>query len=185
MADLTTLAKVKEWLEIPTGNTSKDALLTRLVSAASSGIETWCGRTFALTDYVEVRNGPGGQQLMLANYPVTTVTSVTVDWRPVVASPGSGQPGYEFDDTVLTLMGGLNFTRDKRNVRVAYRAGYATTPAEVEQACIELVGLRYREMDRIGMVSKQLAGEVITFTTKDFTDSVRNVLEQYRKVVPT
>jgi hypothetical protein len=185
MADLTTLPKVKEWLEIPTGNTSKDALLNRLITAASGGIETWCGRTFALTDYVEVRNGAGGPQIVLANAPITEVTSVTVDWRPVAASTGNNQPGYEFDDTTLTLMGGLRFTRSKRNVRVAYRAGFATTPAEVEQACIELIGLRYREMDRIGMVSKQLAGEVITFTTKDFTDSVRNALEQYRKVAPS
>ena len=184
MSDLTTLANVKEWLGIPPATTTNDALLTRMIGAASDYIQTWLNRTFAIGPYSEVRDGSGGDRFMFGNYPVSTVSSVKVDWLSVPASPGNGMPGYVFDGTTLTLLGGYRFSRAKSNVQVDYTAGFATTPKEVEQACIELVGLRYREMDRIGMVSKTLAGETITFTQKDFSDSIETTLTNYKKVIP-
>ncbi|HUN48020.1 MAG TPA: hypothetical protein VMU85_15930, partial [Stellaceae bacterium] len=63
-----------------------------------------------------------------------------------------------------------------------YTAGYPATPPEVEQACIELVALRYRERERIGHVSKSLAGETVAFSQKDMSDDIRTILSVYRRV---
>ena len=65
-----------------------------------------------------------------------------------------------------------------------YSAGFAATPPEIEQACIELVTLRYKERDRIGQVSKNLAGEVVAFQQKDVPPDVATLLDQYRNLVP-
>jgi hypothetical protein len=59
--DLTTLADVKAWLQ--TGQSAfpvtDDALLTRLITAASQVIQTWLNRQIALQDWTEIRDGAG------------------------------------------------------------------------------------------------------------------------------
>lgn len=183
MADLTTLTSLKEWLSIPTENTGDDQLLSRLISSASEFIQTWLNRTFASQAYNEVRDGTGGARMMFADFPVTVVASVVVDGRPIPASLDALSPGYRFDDTSLILTG-YAFTKGMSNVQLSYTAGYASAPLEIEQACIELISLRYKERDRIGFQSKSLAGETVTFFIKDMPDSVRTILNNYRKVVP-
>jgi hypothetical protein len=181
MPDLTTLARAKEWLSITA--TTDDALLGRLVSSASDAIQTYLNRTLDSQAYTETRDGPGGNRLMLANYPVTAVASVHVDGLPVPLSTGYGVPGYMFNATSITLRGRL-FTQGVQNVVVAYTAGYSSVPNELEQSCIELVGLRYKEKDRIGLVSKGLAGETISYSQKDFSSAIKTTLQNYKKVIP-
>lgn len=183
MTVLTTLADVKAWLQIPSSVTKDDALLTRLIAAASEAIESYCNISFSVQAYSHVVNGHGGDQIVPSKSPIVAVSQVQVDWRDVPASPGSGLPGYIFDETTITLFG-YAFTRAKANVKLAYTAGYQTVPADIAQACVETVGLRYKELDRIGMVSKQLAGEVITFSQRDFSNATTTVLNNRRNVVP-
>jgi hypothetical protein len=181
MTDLTTLAKAKEWLGVTTS--TDDALLSRLVSAASDYIQTWLNRELGTQSYSSYRDGTGGTRMMFRNYPVTSISLVKVDGQPIPASePGSGNNGYVFTDTSVTLIG-YQFTRGFSNVFLQYVAGFAAIPSEIEQACIELVSLRYKERDRIGIVSKGLAGETVTFTQKDFTESIEGPLRQYRRVM--
>jgi uncharacterized phiE125 gp8 family phage protein len=179
--DLTTLANVKAWFSPPLATSSDDALLTRLITAASQFIQTWLGRSFATQSYSETRDGDGGQKLAFAHGPVTAVTSVTVDGIAIPVASAPQTPGYVFSPGVLYLIGGYCFRRGAQNVAVTYTAGYAATPPEIEQACIELVALRYRERDRIGQVSKNLAGEVVSFAQKDMPPDVQTLLEQYRR----
>jgi hypothetical protein len=181
--DLTTLANVKAWLSPPLATTTDDALLQRLVTAASQFIQVWLDRTIAAQAYTETRDGHGGARLVLRNRPVTAVTSLVVDGVAIPPSTAPGAAGYRFDDVSLGLVGHA-FTRGFQNVVVGYTAGYAATPPDIEQACIALVALRYKERDRIGHVSKSLAGETVTFTQKDLPADVATLLAQYRNVVP-
>src|SRR5262249_6589951 len=82
--------------------------------------------------------------------------------------------GYTFTPTELALRGYV-FTRRPQNVAVTYTAaGYATTPPDIAQACIELVAQHYRERSRIGEVSKTVGGgETVTFSQKDMSDPVK------------
>lgn len=66
----------------------------------------------------------------------------------------------------------------------AVAVSYSYTPAEIEQACIELALLRINERARIGEASKSLAGEVVSYVQKDMTASVVTALAPYRRVVP-
>lgn len=179
MADLTTLANVKTWLKVTT--TTDDALLQRLVSAASDYIQAWLNRDLPQQTYTSYRDGHDGTRMMFRNYPVTAVLGVKVDNLTIPASV-NGTNGYVFTDTSIALIG-YRFTRGMQNVYLNYTAGYTAIPNEIEQACIELVALRYKDRDRIGLVSKELAGESVTFSQKEFSDSVESTLKQYRRVM--
>lgn len=184
--DLTTLAEVKAWLQ--TGQTAfpatDDALLTRLVTAASQYVQTWLNRQIAPADYLEIRDGTGGHRLQFACFPVTSVLSLTIDGRAVPAAASVTAAGYSFSPTQLSVRG-YRFNRAAQNVVIAYTAGYPTTPPEVAQACIELVALRYRERTRIGELSRSLGGaETVAYAQKDMSDAIRTVLQQYRSVAP-
>jgi hypothetical protein len=186
--DLTTLADVKAWLQ--TGANpfppTDDLLLARLVTAASEFIQNWLGRQIASADWLEMRDGTGGQLLAFANIPVTAVLSLAIDGIAIPPAPedGSFAAGYTFTPTELALRGYV-FTRRPQNVALTYTAGYAATRPDIAQACIELVCQRYRERTRIGEVSKALGGgETVTYSQKDMSDPVKTLLSQYRLVAP-
>ena len=184
--DLTTLADVKAWLQtgqaaFPTGD---DALLTRLITASSQYIQTWLNRQITSADYLETRDGTGGDRLQFACFPVTAVLSLTIDGQAIPAATSSCMAGYSFSATQLSLSG-YCYNRGAQNVVVSYTAGYSTTPPEIAQACIELVALRYRERTRIGEVSRSLGGvETVTYAQKDMSDAIKTLLQQYRLVAP-
>jgi hypothetical protein len=186
--DLTTLDDVKAWLKTGQGAfpATDDALLARLITAASRFIESWLARRMALTDWQEVRDGTGGQRLAFANLPVAAVLSVAIDGLviPPAATDGSCGAGYVFTPTELALRGYV-FTRRPQNVVMTYTAGFAAIPPDIAQACIELVCQRYKERTRIGETSRAVSGsETVTYAQQDMSDDVRLLLSQYRAVAP-
>jgi len=183
--DLTTLADVKAWLQIGQSAfpSSDDALLTRLITAASEFIQNWLGRQIAQSDYAEMRDGTGGRQLQFGAFPVSAVASLAIDEVAIVPSPSPTMPGYVFSPTQLSLRGYV-FCRGAQNVAVTYTAGYAAVPPDLAQACIDLVALRYRERTRLGEVSKHLGAETVTFAQTDMSAATKSILQQYRAVSP-
>jgi uncharacterized phiE125 gp8 family phage protein len=182
MADLTTLSAVKAWLKLTA--TTDDALLSGLVSSVSAWIQDYLNRTIASTSYSETYHGTGSDRIMLANYPVTAVASVTVNGQTVQPSTGYGVVGYAFDAGSIAYIGGC-FPEGFANVSVSYTAGYAAVPADLAQACVELVAFRYRERDRIGQTGTGMGPEHTSYSMADMPAAVKTVLDQYRKVVPT
>lgn len=179
--DLTTLTNVRAWLGITSVN--DDAILSRLITSASAYIQSWINRSFALQTYSESRSGNGGAVMAFADYPVTAVSSVVIDGQTIPQSPDGQQAGYVFDANTIGLIG-YRFNKGFNNVQLVYTAGYANVPFEIEQACIELLSLRYRERERIGHQSKSVQGETVSYIVKDMPDSVKTILNNYRKVIP-
>ena len=191
--DLCQLADVTAWLQ--TGQNPfpsvDDALLTRLITAVSQFVQSWLQRQIALCDWIETRDGNGGQRMAFANFPVSAVLSLTIDGLTIPPAPPPGTigaggftAGYVFSPTELALRGYV-FSRRAQNVIVTYTAGYASVPPDISQACIELVCQRYRERSRVGEVSKALmSGETVTYSQKDMSDDVKTLLQQYQVVAP-
>jgi hypothetical protein len=202
--DLTTLGDVKAWLQ--TGQnafpTTDDALLTRLITAASQLIQTWLNRQIISQDWIEARDGlgnalgPSDVRYQFAAFPVTAVSRVLVDGIviPAIPTPAqsataavgamAAQSGYLFTPTQLVIRG-YAVPRKAGCVSMQYTAGYAVPPADLSQACIELVALRYRERGRIGEVTKAIGGgQTVSYSQKDMSDSIKSLIQQYRRVAP-
>jgi hypothetical protein len=184
--DLTSLADVKAWLQ--TGQNAfpptDDALLSRLITAASQFIQTWISRDLLLQDWLELRDGVGGQRLQFGAFPVSAVLSLTIDGETIPPAPSATAAGYVFSPTQLALRG-WHFRRGTQNVSVTYTAGFAAPPPELAQACVELVALRYRERSRVGEVSRSIGGaETVAYSQKDMSDAIKTILSQYRLVTP-
>lgn len=179
MAALTTLAKLKQYGQIE--SFQDDTLLLRMIDAASAAIENYCSRQFQSASYTEVRDGHGGRRMTLRHFPVTDVTALTINGQLIPRRPSPLANGYTFDDLTIKLTGYV-FDEGVDNVSITYTAGLASVPSDVELACCEVVMLRYKARDRIGVTSKSLAGETISFNADDFPDYVTRVLDQYKVV---
>ncbi len=181
--DLTTLATVKQWVGIPTGTTTDDALIQDLITACSVFILSWMTRDIKSQSYTEYYDGVGGNRLFLANYPITAVASLSVDGLAIPAASSVLGPGYRFTNNIVSL-NGYKFGPGDANILITYTAGFASVPADLARAATEMVGYKYKEKDRIGVSSKTLASEVVSFTVKDMPDTVKTTLKQYKMVAP-
>lgn len=83
---------------------------------------------------------------------------------------------YYFDAGVYT------FNSTESGVGVTMTFDYAPHP--VEQACIEMVGLDLKQRDNLGITSKSLAGESISYQGGGMTTSVKEMLNPFRKRTP-
>ncbi len=176
--DLTTVTNLKLWLGV-TQNTD-DAQLGRLVTAASTFVQEFVCRDIVQQTYTERYHGGGTSSLVLRNWPLISIASIGVG---AIVVPNNS---LTFDDRTIYLADGYVFTKGKANIVVAYSAGYTAgqIPPSLEQACIELAAIKYRSRDRIGHQSKQLAGEVVTFSVDDLPPSTKRAIELFTNRVP-
>jgi hypothetical protein len=80
-----------------------------------------------------------------------------------------------------TLSGGnYSFASGDANTQMTF--DYYYIPAPVEQACIEMVALDLKERMHIDQTSSALAGETTSYVKPGMTDSVKMLLQPYRKV---
>lgn len=181
VGDFTTLDQVKKWLNIQSADT--DDLLRTLITSASKAMRRYMERDIVVNTYTDRRSGVGMSTMMMKNFPIVSVSSLTVNGQSVPAAAGWGSPGFFFDDAMVYLAN-YSFTRGKGNVVVTYQAGYAEVPDDLAQACVDVIGMRWRERERIGLSSKGLAGETTAFNLKDFPSQVITLMDSYKKVVP-
>ncbi len=179
--NLTRLENVKGYLGVST--TADDDLFEMLIRAASDFIRSYLGRDITLENYIERLNGMGTNRMVMKNYPITAITSLTIDGTNIPAAADSRHAGYLFDADMIYLVG-FRFNRGFQNVVVNYTAGYISVPAAVEQACIDLAALKYKEKERIGIQSKTLATETVVYKLWDLTESSKNMLGQYIRRTP-
>jgi uncharacterized phiE125 gp8 family phage protein len=150
---LDTLANVKTALLI-SGSTD-DTLLNRLMDGANAAIASITGRDFAGGTYTETH--PAGRNLLfLANYPVTSVTSVKVDASRQFGSDtvrASDSYVLHADRGIIESLTGPFITprsgiRDDwpEAVQVVYDTATSAVPALVAEAFTQLVGHWYRQV---------------------------------------
>lgn len=83
---------------------------------------------------------------------------------------------YYFDAGVYT------FNASDATAWVTMTFDYAPHP--IEQACIEMVGLDLKQRDNLGITSKSLAGESVSYQGGGMTKSVKEMLEPFKKRTP-
>lgn len=189
-AALTTLAAVKTFAGQP-GNAS-DAVLQPLVDGASVALGNYLNRALDEHAFTEYRNGTGSAMLSLANYPIVSISSIFIDGIALAAGDFSAFPGTR----VIVLKNGRVFRRDMRNVQIIGVAGYGGAiawPSDLQLAAHYWILARFNERSRIGVGSKSLAGESISYSGPDpavgsastgMPAAAKTILSNYANVVP-
>lgn len=179
MADLTTLATVKEYLDIESADSSSDSLLERLIAASSRQAETYCNRVFEIADYSETYDGNASDILFLKNSPIVSVASLWIDSESVAAQD------FKIYDDYLRLVSEL-FTPGELNVSVSYSAGYydpqaESPPSDVEDACIQLVAFKFNLRGAEGLEQRRVNQTAESFAGAAIPLSVAIILDKYRR----
>jgi len=167
-------------------NAAEQAPLTPIVAAVPVAIESYCSRLFqpgggTITQRL---NGMGGVAQYMPNNPILGVTSLSIDGQSIPASSNPDQNTGYWNDSLFIYLNGYIFTYNWQNVLVSYSYGYATTPADVYMAAIEIAAEIYRNRDHVGMTSKAMGGETTAFAEIWANKRVQQMLEPYRRSVP-
>lgn len=186
MADLTTLANLKEYLKIPTATTTDDALLGSLIVRVSAFIRDYLGRTITdegtLTEY---HDGLGRSYVMLNEYPILTLTTVHDDPDRAFGSSAliaTADLIQEEDLGIIRRKFGVPFQNYRKNVQIVYTAGYAAVPGGIEQVVIEVISAKYKKLPRIGVQSRSLKdGSRSYFSSREFSTEQQGLLSPYRR----
>lgn len=151
MADLLSLQDAKSFLNVT--DTSGDAMLAELISAASTMLQNRIGPVTATGTLDEWYDG-GAPTISLLSRPVLSVTSVTETFganiiRTLTAQPLDGVTpvdayGYTADlatGLVVRRVAGIAspFAIGRRNIHVVYTAGFAAVPPDITYAMQLLV----------------------------------------------
>ncbi|MGH8158372.1 MAG: phage head-tail connector protein [Rhodanobacter sp.] len=179
-ADLCAVADVQAYLNL--SSNQDNALLQTLITNASAFIDNYCNRTLLSNVYTETRNGTGGESMSVRQFPVTAITSLTIDGQTINPATSFHTPGFVWDEDMIYLRGGLRFCRGAQNVTFTYTAGMSSVPADINQACVEIVALKYKRRLSIEVSSKTLNGEVISFNNTDMPASAKSTLANYKRV---
>lgn len=197
---LTTLAAAKCMLGLE-GDSSQDGTLTLLINQASGQIERAMSRRLRRQDYVEDVTPSGSQRLLVRNWPIVAVESVTQDGElidPALYSYDPDGPGILYKDDGWRWSGyphGLAYdpVMTRRNVVVRYTAGYvlpmdatgddpATLPADIEGLALEMVQAAYGRITSGGNAGlKSFAiSDVRWEWMNELPQSWRQIIDAYR-----
>lgn len=183
MPDLTTIDTLKTWLGEESDK--NDVLLARIVSAASRFIESYCQRHFGQDTYTEYHDGTDCETLTLREWPIISVTSVFEGGGTVSLVCGEDPYAATTPEIVIYKEEGKlvrpfsSFFGYRRFYKVVYVAGYATIPADLVDACLNVAALMLREKDRIGIAAKS-SGQQQTQFIRSLPELTQRTLERYR-----
>jgi hypothetical protein len=204
MADLATLAAIKDDLGIDQAETSDDARLKRLITSLSGQFESECGRVFSQATYTDPFEGSADRRawrpdqgytlrLVPKQWPVTSVTALTIEGQPVAQRTSSDVDGWIIRDGMYIDVVGLTalpitygYAQDFRRsiISATYVAGYPTIPVDIAQALSDWVAWKYlREPRRTGVISATVSGggESVTYSQWDKPLSTKVVIDRYKR----
>lgn len=201
--DLVDLATVKDDLMIT--DTSSDAFLQRVITRVSNEAKLFCNRVFqveALTDQIfpardtvnlSVLYGERMQPLQVTRWPMLvgpTVTEDETNGDTVLVEGTDYLVKYEVGQLIRLDVHGRPKQWRSLPVTVAYQAGYATIPPDVQDAAIRLVNIGWYSRTRDRMLRQENVPNVLEQSwwfasgpgsaTGDMPPDVAAILERYR-----
>ena len=194
MADLITLEDYKDAENITT--TKEDVRLTSLIASVSQLVKTYCGNSiidFYSSNKTEVFNVDWSSHIVqLTECPVVSIVSVEVrgTYREAYTTLTTGAQEYYLDestDSIIRTNSGntyRNWPRGPGAVKEVYKAGYASTPADLKLAIFDLITYylkdEHKERRTLGGASIQNQGSTSLRDSVAFPDHIKRVLDLYK-----
>lgn len=196
--NLTTRNKVKRHLGIPLSNTTKDAIIDQIIPGVSGFIEAQTNRKFGVEEYTEIRDGEGFDEMVLRQYPIVDVISLTINGSAVDLDQEEEDESFILDREEGSIYREAGFSAGRKNIKVVYTAGYAAPedddesgageesgsgdelPSALEAAAIRLSARVYERRTAEGVSSVSPGSFSVQY--KDAVDAdIVSVLESFKK----
>lgn len=190
--NLTSLPTAKKWLNIPTLDTAADDLLNLMIPAAGGWFRRMTGRPNIIATSItevysqtDVRNNWPQFTLWLRNYPILSISSVSIGSTSIPAYTGSGS-GYSISGNVMKLYG---FHYNWRlPLTVVYSTGYTALSTEaktIEIAVLQLLKWWWTDRQHGDQVSQSLGQQITAKFSEDAAPpEVMQVVERFKRRVP-
>lgn len=206
---LTTLDRVKDFGGLSGLSAAQDAVLTNIINAATTYIESHTERRFMQTAYSnELYDGHGDERLILDQFPVDSSASFSFEGRDTTENDDdwttidSDQYFVDYSAGIIFTAGRWSLANIRYGYRVTYTAGYDfdnsstflsdTAAAEVEYVAWKLVMEAWADRKSGKTVKGERLGDyAITFgkslfdvsTAEDGTggNSLKSILDKYRR----
>lgn len=187
--DLTTLALYKQYQGLT--DTNSDTPLTALITSASISLAKAYRALFIQQAVTETRDGMGKTRMLLKNYPVVSVSGVTIDGQTIPVRPSNNPlaAGYVApdpgDNHGLLYLVGYTFNPGYQNVVVNYTAGWfantaAAAAADVGVAANIYVKFLWDRRARPDLVTQSLGGVTThAFLQKECPYEMTSILNNY------
>ena len=195
MADLITLEEFKalEGLE----SNKKDAKLSSLITMVSQLVKTYCANTIIdhysadKTEYFTITEDIS--EIQLSEMPVVSITSVEErsSYGASYTALTTGSYEYYLNESTDTLFrttsaGFTYWAKGPGSVKVVYKAGYATTPADLKLAVVDLINYfdkdEHKPRRTIGGSSMANDPSSTQWRNVSFPDHIKRVLDLYKVV---
>lgn len=181
---LTSLQKVKFYLDIDMNDSQHDFLLTELIKQASDAVELYCNRKFRKDIYTESVRGV--ENLWVKNTPIHDVL--------YLVDTNDNDVNFKFTDkrvlikkqAIVSITGGIRYREPARGEYIIkYVGGYETIPAAVQQIVTEMVLISFKEIqDDTMLVKSRNEGSVSqTFIDKAIIQDKHKSILDYYKVI--
>lgn len=174
------IQQLRDWFRLT--DATRDPILARLIESAFLFCEGETGLLFEPKSFSEVYSGDGTAELIPAQQPLVSVSSLTIDGEAVTASTGYDVDGYLLlpaSNPYKVVLRGSVFTAGDYNVELVFTAGAAPSEA-VRLVALELAANKYKRPDIHLQASQQLAQQTVSFTHSDLNDSMKATLSHAR-----
>jgi hypothetical protein len=191
-ARLTTLAQAKLALNLGPSQVTDEALIRAEIDRSSIAAASWIGRPLARQQYTQTWRNVSSCSLLLDNFPVVSIDTVTADGVELAASD------YEFDiqsGMLWRLTGDIRIAWSASKVVLEYTAGWVLPeqtlvgsdpvvddrdlPLDIEAAALELVKIRYYARTRDPMVKSESIPGVMTIDYGAVTSATDSGLPEH------
>jgi hypothetical protein len=193
---LITLAQFKAYLQDYSGGTKYDALFETLIDGVSEAFNAYVGRALAKTTYTAVYfDGDGKESLLLPNYPIVSITSITEDGSALTEGEDSDYLLYAATGILKRVNGA--WYKGSKKIKLTYVAGYTVQggtmgtgetalPADLKLACMIQVAREWKKatLSEWGLISKSSPdGMSVTRTETGLLKEAREILDRYRSFI--
>lgn len=177
---------------IPAADTSNDTLFELLIDGVSEAFNKYVGRTLAKTTYTAVYiDGNGKESLLLPQYPVASITSITEDGNALTEGEDNDYLLYAASGILKRVSGA--WAKGPKTIKITYVAGYVVQgvtvtapdialPADLKLACMMQVAREWQKTkgNEWGESSRSFPdGSISRFETA-LLKEVREILDHFR-----
>lgn len=186
--ELVSTADLKAYCQISTA--TYDGILASIKASTEQWVKTYCRDPFLVAARTEYHDGNDKAILRLRHYPITTLTSVSIDAARTFAASSLVPASQLIDSTLNSAQGvvelfGRVFPSGQKNVKVIYLAGLSVIPADLAHAVKIIVAREWLLQDKklTGQTSQSLGDKTVSLNLEEIPRNAWDILNRYQRAL--